>query len=222
MMTLRKIFNAILLTSLALVLAASNSQRVLAQGDNQPSQSSSVRTKDDEINLDTQLYLLVGTDQDVGDAKLPAALDPVIKQLRASLPFRNYRLAATLINRVKTDGRLILKWIAGPLVASSAVTTASTPSFNEFSVGRVRLIDDGEGHKVISMNQFNFGARIPIQTYSAVASNGNATPIINYENTGLTTDISMREGEPVVVGTLNVGPSGDAIILVMSAKRTLK
>jgi hypothetical protein len=32
----------------------------------------------------------------------------------------------------------------------------------------------------------------------------------------------MREGEPVVVGTLNVGPSGDAIILVVSAKRTTK
>ena len=25
----------------------------------------------------------------------------------------------------------------------------------------------------------------------------------------------MREGEPVVVGTLNIGPSGDAIILVV-------
>src|ERR1700687_4860214 len=138
-MIMRKIFNSITLTCLALMLFASSSQRVFAQGDNQPSQSSKAQTRDDEINLDTQLYLLVGTDQDVGDAKLPAALDPVIKQLRASLPFRNYRLAATLINRVKTDGRLILKWIAGPLVASSAVTTASTPSFNEFSVGRVRL-----------------------------------------------------------------------------------
>jgi hypothetical protein len=222
MMTLRKILNSILLTCLTLVFVVTNSQRVLAQGDNQPSQASKAQAKDDETNLDTQLYLLVGTDQDVGDAKLPAALDPVIKQLRASLPFKNYRLAATLINRVKSDGRLILKWIAGPLLASSAASTASTPSFNEFSVGRVRVIDDGEGHKVISMNQFNFGARIPIQTYSAVASNGSPTPIINYENTGLTTDISMREGEPVVVGTLNVGPSGDAIILVMSAKRTLR
>ncbi len=25
----------------------------------------------------------------------------------------------------------------------------------------------------------------------------------------------MREGEPIVVGTLNIGPSGDAIILVV-------
>ncbi len=46
--------------------------------------------------------------------------------------------------------------------------------------------------------------------------------VVNYESTGLNTDISMREGEPVVVGTLHVGPSGDAIILVMSAKRSNK
>ena len=45
---------------------------------------------------------------------------------------------------------------------------------------------------------------------------------MNYENTGLATDISIREGEPVIVGTLNVGPSGDAIILVVSAKRTIR
>jgi hypothetical protein len=47
-------------------------------------------------------------------------------------------------------------------------------------------------------------------------------PSFNYENTGISTDISMREGEPVIVGTLNAGPSGDAIILVVSAKRTSK
>jgi hypothetical protein len=29
----------------------------------------------------------------------------------------------------------------------------------------------------------------------------------------------MGEGVPVIAGTLNVGPSGDAIIVVISAKR---
>jgi hypothetical protein len=219
-MTLRKILRPVLLSCL-LVFVASSSHAVLAQDDNRPSQSSKTQTKDDQTNLDTQLYLVVGTNQDVGDAKLPAALDLVIKQLRASLPFKNYRLATTLINRVKSDGRLSLKWAGGPLMAAAAAT-ARTPSFNDFNIRQVRVLDDGEGHKIINMEGFSFGARIPIETYNGVASNGSAAPVINYENTGLTTDISMREGEPVVVGTLNVGPSGDAIILVMSAKRTMK
>ena len=220
-MIMRKSFNSIILSCLVLVLVASSSQRVLAQDDNKPSQSTKAQTKDDETNLDTQLYLVVGTNQDVGDAKMPAALEGIIKQLRTSLPFKNYRLATTLINRVRGDGRLNLRWAGAPLMASAAAT-ARTPSFNEFNVNRIKIVDDAEGHKVIRMEGFNFGARIPIETYSAVASNGNPTPIINYENTGLTTDISMREGEPVIVGTLNVGPSGDAIILVMSARRTPK
>jgi hypothetical protein len=70
------------------------------------------------------------------------------------------------------------------------------------------------------MEGFKFGAKIPIQMGAAVASNAPAAPIFNYEPTGLNTEISMREGEPVVVGTLNVGPSGDAIILVISAQRS--
>ena len=42
----------------------------------------------DDANLDTQLYLIVGTNQEVDDAKLPATLDPVVKQLRSTLPFK--------------------------------------------------------------------------------------------------------------------------------------
>ena len=177
---------------------------------------------EDGVDLDTQLYLLVGSNQDAADQKLPAALDPVIKQLRASLPFKNYRLAATLINRVKNNGRLNLRWVGGPLLTSEAAT-GSTPSFNEFKVNMVRMKPDGQGRMVVRMDGFSFGARIPIQTYSAIATAGTPpSPIVNYENTGLNTDISLREGQPVVVGTLNLGPSGEAIILVVSAQRTSK
>jgi hypothetical protein len=186
-----------------------------------PSNLSQTQKKEDDTNLDTQLYLLVATNQSADDTKLPVALDSVIRQLRASLPFKNYRLAATLINRVKNDSRLNLKWIGGPLVPSGAVSTA-TPSFNEFRVNNVKLVGDATGQQVVRMEGFGFGVRIPIVTASTVASNTPAAPIFNYESTGLNTDISMREGEAVVVGTLNIGPSGDAIILVMSAKRTNK
>ena len=179
-------------------------------------------TKDDETNLDTQLYLIVGTNQDTADSKLPAQLDPVLKQLRATLPFKNYRLAATLINRVKNEGRLDLSWIGGPLASLSGVAPVMTPSFSQFKVRQVRLTKNSEGQQMVQMQGFNFGARIPIQTSGAIAASGAVAPTFNYENTGLATDISMRETEPVIVGTLNVGPSGDAIILVVSAKRTQK
>ena len=215
-MSLRRSLSAILFAILFLGVATC-SQQVFAQSSATVAQS---EKQEDETNLDTQLYLLVATNQDVDDAKLPAALESVVRQLRASLPFKNYRLAATLINRVKNDGRLSLKWIGGPLVPSGAVSN-NTPSFNEFRVNNVKLVRNPENQSVVRMEGFGFGVRSPVMTPS-VASNGPSVPIINYESTGLNTDISMREGEAVVVGTLNIGPSGDAIILVMSAKSTNK
>lgn len=175
----------------------------------------------DDTNLETQLFMIVGSnDNATAEPKLPSSLDSVVKQLRATLPFKNYRLASTLINRVKNDGRLDLNWIGGPLAPSLNTTPAPVPSFSHFKVRQVNLIRDSEGQTLVQMLGFNFGTRIPIPAGGAVASNDKAPPPFNYEGTGLQTDISMREGEPVVVGTLNVGPSGDAIILVVSAKRT--
>lgn len=210
-----------LILFVAVFAITANTRAALAQSDKSSDKPAAAERKDDETNLDTQLYLIVGTNQDGADAKLPAVLDQVVKELRASLPFKNYRLSATLINRVKSDGQLSLRWIGGPLQASGAASN-TTPSFNDFAVRVVRLTNDAEGRPKIRMDGFRFGSRIPIVTYTAVASTGPASPIINYENTGLNTDISMREGEPVIVGTLNVGPSGDAIILVVSARRAQK
>lgn len=179
-------------------------------------------TKDDETNLETQLYLILGTNQDVTDSKLPTSLDPVIKELRAALPFKNYRLAATLINRVKNDSRLSLSWVGGTLASATPNTPSLTPSFSQFNVRQVRVVRNNAGQPIVQMLGFNFGARIPIQVSGAIAANGAVAPAFNYENTGLATDISMRESEPVIVGTMNIGPSGDAIILVVAAKRTVK
>ena len=194
----------------------------LVCGSVQAQTTTQTEAKDDETNLDTQLFLIVGTNQDVVEPKLPATLDSVIKQLRATLPFKNYRLAATLINRVKNEGRLNLSWIGGPLASSLGNTPTNTPSFSQFNVRQVKLVNNSQGQPIVQMTGFNFGARIPIQVSGAIAANGMVAPNFNYENTGVATDISMREGEPVIVGTLNVGPSGDAIILVVSAKRTGK
>ena len=202
------------LTGMLLILCVAACRSVQAQTAPEPA---------DEANLETQLYLIVGTNQDVDDAKMPATLDPVIKQLRAALPFKNYRLAATLINRVKNQGRLSLSWIGGPLAAPTTAATNATPSFSQFNVREVRLVRNSENQPMVQMLGFNFGARVPIQTATgAVAANGAVAPAVAYEPTGVSTDISMRESEPVIVGTLNVGPSGDAIILVVSAKRTTK
>jgi hypothetical protein len=98
------------------------------------------------------------------------------------------------------------------------------PSFNEFTAGRVRLDRDVNGREIIQMLEFRYGSRVPIITAQPTTTNASTNaiggfPVINYQPVGLRTDISLTEGVPVIAGTLNVGPSGDAIIVVVSAKR---
>ena len=147
---------------------------------------------------------------------------PFVTRLRDTLGFKHYSLAASFLNRVKHNGILEMTWVGGPLLAPSQ-SPMGNPSFNEFTA-RVRLNKDANGREVIQMNEFRFGSRVPIVTAQATTTNAStsapsAFPVISYQPVGLRTDISMTEGVPVIAGTLNVGPSGDAIIVVVSAKK---
>lgn len=216
-MASQKIYRIILIATLIITGALVSSPTILAQTE-QSSQASSKTKPEDATGLEVQLHLLLATKSATGDdEKPPASLDAVVKQLRATFPFKNYRLVTTLLNRVSSGGKLSLRWVGSPLLAGTAAT-AATPGFNEFNVQEVRLAQDEQGRDVVKMENFKFGARIPIQVTS-IASNGSTAPVVQYEQTGITTDISVREGEPTIVGTLNVGPSGDALIIVVSARR---
>ena len=103
----RKTLATVLLTTLFVVMVTSD-QLATAQTVSPQVASNQLQSEknDEETNLDTQLYMLIATNQEVDDTKLPAALESVVRQLRASLPFKNYRLAATLINRVKNGSQI--------------------------------------------------------------------------------------------------------------------
>jgi hypothetical protein len=190
-------------------------------------QSSSARPagRDDDTNLDTQLYLILATNREVDEGRIPAALDPIIKRLRETLPFKHYSVAGTFLNRVKNNSRLEVSWVGSPFMFPSAATATVatlTPTFNNFGAS-VRLATDASGNDLVRMNELRFGAQVPIMTGQVANTNASfpSTPAtsINYQSIGLKTDISMRENSPVIAGTLNVGPQGDAIVVVVSARR---
>jgi len=185
----------------------------------EPAQSTSQTRQaqgDDDTNLDTQLYLILATNRDIDEGKMPAALDPIVKRLRESLPFKHYTLSGTFLNRVKNNGRLDVSWVGGPF-ANPAVGNAS---FNQFGA-LVSLATDSEGNRVVRLREFRFGAKVPIAISRVTTTNASveqAIPAINYESVGLHTDLSIRVGAPAIAGTLHVGPSGDAIVVVISAR----
>jgi hypothetical protein len=169
-------------------------------------------------NFDTELYLLLASNERPGEGQIPASLDSVIKQLRGTLTFKNYSLAATLLNRVKSGGSLSLTWIGGPLRAPSNAV-ASSPTFSQLSIGQLRASENAGG-TIVQIQRFSFGARVPIQTGTNIAPSGtNSAPVIAYEHLGISSDFSVRPDQPTIVGTLTVGSTGDAIIVVICARR---
>jgi hypothetical protein len=191
----------------------------LAQDSSQPSRAAA--QKDDDVNLDVQLYLILASNREVEETRLPAALDPTIKRLHDSLPFKHYNLAGTFLNRVKNNGQLDVSWVGGPFAIHGSAAQ-SNPSFSQFA-SRVRLVTNDSGQEVVRLTEFRFGTRVPVVTGQVTTTNASTTatpfPVVNYEPVGLRTDLSMREGAIVIAGTLNVGPSGDAIVVVVSARR---
>ena len=52
------------------------------------------------------------------------------------------------------------------------------------------------------MGKLRFGLQVPVQTATAGAKDGKAGyPVIQYQDTGLTAEMSVREGTPTVVGS---------------------
>ena len=206
------------------IVIFTGAQAALAQEPSSPPKTANALPREDETNLDTQLYLILATNREAEEGKMPPALQSVVTRLRDTLAFKHYSVAASFLNRVRHNGRLEMTWVGGPLLAPAS-SPMGNPSFNEFTAGRVRLEKDANGRDIIQMIDFRFGSRVPIitaQTTTTSASTlASGFPVINYQPVGLRTDISMSEGVPVIAGTLNVGPSGDAIIVVVSAKRAI-
>ena len=208
----------VIIVAIMCALIAITAPAALAQDSNQAVRAA--MQKDQEANLDLQLYLVLATNRDVEDEKLPATLDPVVKRLKESLNFKHYNLTATFLNRVKNNGTLDVSWVGGPFAIHGS-PAQSNPSFSQFT-SLVQIISV-DGQEIVRLSSFRFGTRVPVVTGQVAATNAttNTAPFasISYEPVGLRTDLSMREDSTVVAGTLNVGPSGDTLVVIVSARR---
>src|SRR5215813_9848089 len=133
----------IILFVCAIVICA-GAQATLAQESSPPQKPANVAPREDETNLDTQLYLILATNRESEDGKIPTALQPAVARLRENLGFKHYSLAASFLNRVRHNGHLEMTWVGGPLFAPTS-SPMGNPSFNDFTVARVRIENDANG-----------------------------------------------------------------------------
>jgi hypothetical protein len=207
-----------LLLALALILMASTGAH--AQDSDATRQGAPSRP---EVNHEVYVHLLATAEAGDGGVRVPQSLEPVVRQLKAALPPSDYRLAATYINRVRDNSGFEVKTAGAGPFASAQTQGQLAPSFVQLNLGGVKLLDPASAQPTVHVNQFRLGMKVPIQTASVSRNNGEAaSPVIHYEDVGLYTQFSVREGEPTLVGTLNSGRPGQLFVIVVTIRRTGK
>lgn len=178
--------------------------------------------KRDDVNYDVQLYLVAASNDasERGGGGLPQSLEGTIRQLRSSLPYTNYRLVTTFLNRVKDNGNLELRGVGGALMPSQI--GPSSPTFYDFSLFQVKMEADAEGQPYIRIMKFRFGLRMPIVSGTArVEGSDVGSPIIQYESVGVSTELSLREGTPTVIGTMTTSRPNESLVLLLLVKKNM-
>lgn len=189
--------------------------------DQSPSATTPADARREEVNHDVQLYLLAASNEPGGRGGVPASLDGVIRQLRAALPFSNYRLASTFLNRVRDGGSLEVSGVGGGSPLAAGAANPNSPTFFSFNLTNVKLITGGGDQPFIRVSRLRFGLKVPVQTATVGGEGGKPSyPVLQYQDTGISTEVSVREGTPTVVGTMTSSRPDEPFILVLTLKRT--
>jgi len=206
----RSLFIALLVCCCS-ILAGANSIRAQDGRSSASTIPVSVKSEPDE-NLAIQLYLIVASNTPNENAKMPTSLAPLLRQLRSAVQFTNYSLGASLFYRVENKGNLDVNGTGGIVsLLSPPLPVSQNPVFYSFYVRNIDISADASGQRLVRIAKFSIGLKVPVETGVA---NG-----VQYQDTGITTGFAIHEGEPAVVGTMNVGQDGRALIVVVSAKR---
>jgi type II secretory pathway component GspD/PulD (secretin) len=160
-------------------------------------------------SVELTIQLLIGSET---DGKVPDELAATVKQLKATFPFKGYRLFDTIVVR-SMDGK--------GADSAGALSTEDLPKETPGSTYQMHFTKaevEGEGAtRSVSVIGFKFGTRYAYQ--SGVMQPGLAAPSFqwSYADAGLNADLSIREGQRVVIGK-TVGNAKEPLFIVVSAK----
>jgi hypothetical protein len=148
-------------------------------------------------NIELHMFLLLASNTSSATGQLPAELKDVLTQLAGTLTYKNYELAASVVQRLTETPR----GLHGSGTAEISTPTSPptmTPVPYDYAINSVSIVQNPAGGSTIQIGEFSFGTRT-----SAVAAS-------------VQTALNLRDGEKVVVGTATIRDR--ALIVVLTAK----
>jgi hypothetical protein len=157
-------------------------------------------------NIELTVYLLNASEQAVSSQGVPPDLQGVVDQLKGIFPYKGFRLSESMVIRVR-DGQ------GGSVSGIAPATSEGYKIFYNFEF-RTANITEGADGRTIRLNHLKLGAKVPLLLPGPAEKSSN----VQYQNTGIETDVDVRDGKKVVVGKANTDGSSGAMILVVTAK----
>ena len=146
--------------------------------------------------------------------ELPEALAPVVKQLRAVFPYKNYQSLGSMLLRSREEGKASENGVMQNF-ASARNDARPGPYSVYYESGSV---SSSAGTAIVHVRNFRFNLRLPIST-EVTNPDGKVVGIQPYEvDVTIQTDVDLREGQKVVVGKANVENGDSALFVVLSAR----
>ncbi len=154
-------------------------------------------------DIEFHVHVLIASNTASGTTTFPPELGDVIKQLQATLSYKNYSLMSSSIQRGKEG----ISGVNNSGLSDSKLlgldANQSTPIFYGYRLRPIMLENSASG-STVHIGTFSFNMRFPI-TLGASAQ---------YENVGFETPVSVRDGEKIVVGTTTMGDKGLVVVLM--------
>ena len=147
-------------------------------------------------NIELHMHVLLASNAGATATDIPADLKDVLTQLRGTLNYRNYDLAASIVQRLTETPR----GLQGGGVAEFPSTSPGTvtPSMHyEYYIHNVSLVQNASGAASVQIAEFTFLS-------------------LEKDRARVQTALNLRDGEKVVVGTATI--RNRALVIVLTAK----
>lgn len=147
-------------------------------------------------DVEIYAYVLIASLGAESGSDYPKAIEDVVKQLQTNLNYRNYRLLTAVVQRTKQGGQVASNGVA-------SLADKSVISNYNFEIRRVMPNKEESGR----LNLDGISLRLQGQPTPDGQPLGNAS---------INTELRLRDGEKVVVGTASLRDK--ALILVLTTK----
>jgi len=151
-------------------------------------------------DIEFRMHLLIASNAEGATSQFPPDLADVVKQLQATLNYKSYHLITSIVQRVKEGNGLSSGGVAlvkPPLVSENADARYT------YNINNISLVSSSTGASTIQLRRFSF----------IVNGNDYHAPL---GQASISTELGLRDGEKVVVGTASLRDKG--MVLVLTAK----